>query len=85
MGEGGGRGTGEEEVTVGLRLGYPAQRQHHVAYVQVQPFMKSQKKLAALQAVFLISFEGQLGSVLNFKPSDAERQLLHNNKHRLSH
>lgn len=47
--------------------------------------MKSQKKLEALQAVFMISFEGQLGSVLNFKPSDAGRQLLHNNKRRLSH
>lgn len=68
-----------------LHVGYQSQKQYHVNCVQVQPFMKSQKKLEALQAVFMISFEGQLGSVLNFKPSDAGRQLLHNNKRRLSH
>lgn len=52
--------------------------------VQVQHLDISQK-LELLQTTFIISFEGQLGSVLNSELSDAERLLLHNNKHRLSH
>lgn len=53
--------------------------------IQIQHLNISQKKLELLQTTFIISFEGQLGSVLNFKLSDAKWQLLHDNKHRLSH
>lgn len=53
--------------------------------VQVQHLNISPKKLELLQTTFISSFEGQLGSVLNSELSDAERLLLHNNKHRLSH
>lgn len=53
--------------------------------VQVQHLNIGQKKLELLQMTFIISFEGQLGSVLNSELSDAVRLLLHNNKHGLSH